>query len=266
MSYGSWVLSFGSWVVGYGFLVMVLMMDGYSYIFNQKGKENLAFARAEGVEASYKDLSQVCGRINGKKVAWALDFLQKAAQGELPILYKKFNTNLGHRRELGGSKGRYPKKAAFAVLKAIKSVAANARIKGLSEDLTIVHILANKKHSMPRMQAKGRRFRSDYETARIEVVVKAPLAIEKKIEVTPAQKPEKKQETVSTKQEAGSQKPEEKKPEALKQEEKKPEIHHETKAEIKQEKDHIKKEIHHETKKVDLSKLRRGQAKRQGGI
>ncbi len=235
-------------------------MDGYSYIVDEKEKENLAFARAEGVEASYKDLSQVCGRINGRKVAWALDFLQKAVESSIPILYKKFNTNLGHRRELGGSKGRYPKKAALAVLKAIKSAAANARIKGLSEDLTIVHVLANKKDSMPRMQSKGRRFRADYETARIEVVVKGPLAIEKKIEVKPA---EKKQEAVSGKQEAkpetGSGKQEENK---VEHHETKHEVHHETKVEIKQEKDHIKKETRSETKKVDLSKLKKGDIKK----
>ncbi|MBS3068328.1 50S ribosomal protein L22 [Candidatus Micrarchaeota archaeon] len=217
-------------------------MKGYSYTVDEKELENHAFSRAEGVEASYKDLSQVCGCINGRKVAWALDFLQKAAEGSIPILYKKFNTNLGHRRELGGSKGRYPKKAALAVLKAIKSVAANARIKGLSEDLTIVHVLANKKDSMPRMQPKGRRFRSDYETARIEVIVKGPLAIEKKVEVkAPEKKPEHKPESKS---------------------ESKPETHHETKVEVKQEKDHIKKETHPETKKVDLSKLRRGEIKK----
>ncbi len=230
-------------------------MQAYSYIFD-KEKDNVAFARAEGVDASYKDLSQVCGRVRGKKIAWALTFLEKASKGDIPILFKKFNTNLGHRRELGGSKGRYPKKAALAVLKAIKSVAANARVKGLSDDLTIVHILANKKATFPRMQAKGKRFRADYETARIEIVVTGQHSVEKKVEVTA---PQKKQEAVNAKTEALSSKPD---VGAQKNEEKKPETHHETKTEVKQEKDHFKKEIHHETKKVDLSKLRKGEAKK----
>lgn len=81
-------------------------MKGYS---NPPEKlDDCAAARIEGVNASYKDLSEVCGRIRNKKTDWALEFLEKASDGDIPVLFKRHNRNLGHRRELGGRKGRFP--------------------------------------------------------------------------------------------------------------------------------------------------------------
>lgn len=144
-------------------------MKGYSYEFE---KEGTASARAEGVDVSYKDIVEACGRIRGKTIAWAVDFLERAARGEIPILFKRHNKKLGHRKELRGQKGRYPKKAAAILLKVLKSAFANARTKGLGEDLIIAHVAANKKSTYPRLAAKGRRVRSDYEISRVEIVLK----------------------------------------------------------------------------------------------
>lgn len=166
-------------------------MQNYSYTIDEKSKEMHAFARAEDINASYKDLTQVCARVRGKPIAWAVTFLEKAKEGSIPVLYKKFNTKLGHRKELQGQKGRYPKKAAGEVLKVLKSAQANAKVKGISDELVVVHISANKKATFPRGVPKGRRGRADYETARVEVVVKGPLSLDKKVEV---RAPEKKQQ------------------------------------------------------------------------
>ena len=167
-------------------------MKGYSHEFTEEEKTSLAFAREESVDASYKDLTQVCARIAGKSVTWAIEFLAKASKGDIPVLFKKFNKNLGHRHELGGQKGRYPKKAAHAIFKTLKSAAANARVKGLDEnDLKVTHASANLKTVFPRMQAKGRRFRANYSVSRIEIILKGTPSLDKKIEV---KKPEKKEE------------------------------------------------------------------------
>lgn len=218
------------------------MMKSYSYEYEKE--DGLAFARAESIDASYKDLTQVCGRIRGRHASWAMEFLQKAADGDIPILYKKFNTNLGHRRELGGQKGRYPKKAAEAILKALKSAMANAKVKGLSDDLMIVHVLANKKHTFPRIQAKGRRFRADYEVSRIELVVKGKPSLDKKVEVkAPQVSKEKKQEKLE-----------------VKNEQEKTETKHEAKIEVKKDAiGDIKKHEHDkkDTKTVDITKIKR---------
>ncbi|MEM3030701.1 MAG: 50S ribosomal protein L22 [Candidatus Micrarchaeia archaeon] len=136
-------------------------------------------AKAMGIDinASYKDLSQVCAAIKGKTADAARSLLEKASAGEVPILFKRFNKKLGHRRELGGRKGRWPRKAASEVLKVLENAAANASFKGLGEPLLVAHACANKMGVLPRLQSKGRRIRSDLETAKVEVIlVEAPGA------------------------------------------------------------------------------------------
>lgn len=171
-------------------------MKGYS----SEVPENCARARIEGVNASYKDLSEVCGSIRNKKTDWAVSFLEKVSEGEMPVLYRRHNRNLGHRRELGGRKGRYPEKAAKIVLKALQSAIANGKTLGLGENYTILAVSANKKQIFPRMAPKGRQARSFLETSRVEIVLKGD-EIPKGVSVTPpkkkeeAKKEEKKTET-----------------------------------------------------------------------
>lgn len=162
----------------------------YSYKFDEHvvGK-----ARLEDVDASYKDLVEVCSNIRNRSSADAISLLEKAASGEMPILYRKYISRLAHRKELCGKPGRYPKKAAGLVLEALKSAIASAKAKGLSEDLIVVHAAANKKDVFPRLAPKGgKRSRSYYETARVEIVVrekrpskKVEKKAEKKAEPTP---------------------------------------------------------------------------------
>ncbi len=181
----------------------------YSYKFDEHvvGK-----ARLEDIDASYKDLAEVCSNIRNRSSAEAIPLLEKAARGEMPILYRKYISRLAHRKELCGKPGRYPKKAAGLVLEALKSAIASAKAKGLSEDLIIVHAAANKKDVFPRLAPKGgKRSRSYYETARVEIVVR---------EKNPSKKVgEKKPEENKT----GAKKTEERKPEEKKIEEKKSE-------------------------------------------
>jgi ribosomal protein uL22 len=144
----------------------------YSYII-EKGKEgDFARARVEGVDASFKDLVEVCGNIRYQPADKAVKFLEEAADGKRPILFRSSNRHLGHRRELGGKKGRYPKKSAKIVLGALKSAIANAQQKGLSEELIVTHACANKLATYMRYASKGRRNVSAMETARVEIVLK----------------------------------------------------------------------------------------------
>lgn len=153
-------------------------MRGYSYQIKEN-YENYAAARVEGVNASYKDLAEVCGRIRELPAERAVFLLEKFETGELPVLYKSHNTKLGHRREVGGQKGRYPKKAAGIVLKVLRSALANAQSKGLVEPYILVHASANKKNIYPRMSSKGRRNRSNYETSRVEIILREKEIVKK---------------------------------------------------------------------------------------
>jgi large subunit ribosomal protein L22 len=173
-------------------------MKGYS----SEIPDNCARARIEGVNASYKDLSEVCGRIRKKKTDWALEFLEKASEGEVPVYFARHNKNLGHRRELGGRKGRYPEKAAGIVLKALQSAISNGRTLGLGEVYEIIAASANKKQTFPRMAPKGRQARSFLETSRVEIVLKGS-EVPKGVSVTPPKKKEeaKKEEKKAEKKE-----------------------------------------------------------------
>jgi len=142
-----------------------------SYSYDVSKLESFASARVEDVNASFKDLTEVCGRIRKKPTEWAVDFLGRAANMEIPIMYKRHNKRLGHRSELGGQRGRYPQKAVKIVLKALNSAIANAVQKSMSTDLIIAHASANKKHTYSRMASKGGLMKSDLETSRVEIIV-----------------------------------------------------------------------------------------------
>ncbi len=189
-----------------------MLMKGYSN--TPESMENCACARLEGVNASYRDLSEVCGRIRNKKTDWAIEFLQKAAEGEIPVLFRRHNKKLGHRRELGGRKGRYPWKAAKIVLKTLKSAISNGKTQGLGDVYTIVAASANKKDIYPRMAPKGRTARSYLETSRIEIILKGS-EVPKGVSVTPPKK-----EGAAAKETKAGTKKEEKKAEAKPQEKK----------------------------------------------
>ncbi|MFN7990532.1 MAG: uL22 family ribosomal protein [Candidatus Micrarchaeia archaeon] len=221
-------------------------MKGYS----SEIPENCARARVEGVNASYKDLSEVCGVIRNKKSVWAVSFLEKASEGTVPVLFRRHNRNLGHRRELGGKKGRYPEKAARFILKVLRSAIANGKNLGLGDEYTILAASANKKAIYPRMASKGRQARSFLETARIEIVLKGP-DVPKGVSVKKKEEPKK----------------EEKKPETRKAEEK-PSVGSETKKEpVKLLKEEGKStgEHKHELEKIKDSEKKREQTPHQHG-
>jgi large subunit ribosomal protein L17e len=145
-------------------------MAQYKYGFGARMREEeTAKAQQYNIDASYKDLCAVCSNMRGLTADEGVQYLE-AVLGGFPVLYKRWNKKLGHRKELGGRKGRYPVKSAKYVLLVLKNAIANASSKGL-DGLSIVHIQANKQAIYPRTQSKGRQFRANYETARVEVVL-----------------------------------------------------------------------------------------------
>jgi len=204
-----------------------MTMKGYSSDI----PENCARARLEDVNASYKDLAQVCGVIRNKKTDWAVGFLEKAAEGTVPIRYRKHNTRLGHRRELGGKKGRYPVKAVRIVLKVLKSAMSNGKVSGLGESFTVLSATANKKRVYPRIAPKGRWSRSFLETSRVEIILRGS-EVPAGVEVTPPKKEEPKKAEAKKEEPKKEAKPEPKK-EAPKKEEAKPEPKKEGKPQAK---------------------------------
>lgn len=140
------------------------------YAFNAEDS-HCAKARVEGVNASYKDLINVCSNIRGWNAERAVVFLTEAAEGERPIRYYKYSKHRGHLHELGGKKGGWPVKTCRIVLDVLKNAMANAESKGFGP-CRIVHVQANKQEIYNRMSPKGRRIRQDLETSFVELVLR----------------------------------------------------------------------------------------------
>ncbi len=202
-----------------------MVMERYATEFN---REEFACARVEDANVSYKDLTQVCGRIRGKNANWAMEFLVKVIEGKAAVLYKQHCKRMGHRRELGGKKGRYPKKASAAVLKVLESAMANGRVRGMGETYEILNAAANRRFNYGRVAAKGRWARSDYETSRIEIILRPLETVPKGVEVKAPPKKEEKKPEPKKEEKKEAPKKTEKKPE-VKKEEKKPEVKKEEK-------------------------------------
>jgi ribosomal protein L22 len=231
-----------------------MAMKGYS-----SNPENCAAARIEGVNSSWKDLAEVCARIRGMDADKAVAFLEKAAvkptEGGIPILFKRHCKKLGHRRELGGRKGRYPWKSVRMVLQALQSAMANGRTQGMGDVYTVQAACANKKATFPRLASKGRWARSNLETSRIEIILKGS-EVPKKVAVTAPAKPAeaKKPAAAAAKKEDAKpaapvigQPPAEKPPATVLKDEAKGEHEHkhEAEKEFEQEKKHEEGEPHH---------------------
>jgi len=167
-----------------------------TYAYQQKTAKRTARASLRGINASFKDLCEVCRSVRGKDTDYAIDFLEQAAVGEKAIYFARHNKGKGHRRELGGRKGGWPVKSVKFVLGVLKSAAANATKLSLGQT-KVAHIIANKVDMYPRMSPKGRRIRQDFETAFIEVVLE-----ESQEKVEAKKKDSKKEATVAKKIEA----------------------------------------------------------------
>ncbi len=160
-------------------------MPHYEYGFNMSklvpGTE-VAKAQQYNIDASFKDLCAVCDNVRGLSTEDAVKYLESVANG-FPVLYRRWNTKLGHRRELDGQKGRYPIKSAKFVAMVLQNAIANATAKGMS-DTKVIHAAANKQTIYPRTQSKGRQVRSDYETSRVEIILAGVASEESKKQAT----------------------------------------------------------------------------------
>lgn len=151
------------------------------YSFNIK-KNDVIFAGAKDINASFKDLGAVCDAIRYRSVGQALSILDGVVDNGKAIEFRKHNKYMGSRHELGGKKGRFPKRCAAVVRKVLINASANARNRGYEPDsMFVVHAAANKTLIFARMPPKGVRVtttggygpvpyrRSNLELARVEI-------------------------------------------------------------------------------------------------
>ena len=131
-------------------------------------------AKAIGKEMpiSPKFTREICGMIRGMKVNKAISTLEGVIALETPVPLKRYNKRVSHKQGVGP--GRYPKKAAAAVLGVIKSAVANAEYKGLNtDDMVIRTITASRGRVTPGHMARahGRATEWNQDTVNLEVII-----------------------------------------------------------------------------------------------
>ena len=131
-------------------------------------------AKAIGKEMpiSPKFTREICGMVRGMKVSKAIDTLEGVIALETPVPLKGYNKRVSHKQGVGP--GRYPKKAAAAVLGVIKSAVANAEYKGLNtDDMVIRTITASRGRVTPGHMARahGRATEWNQDTVNLEVII-----------------------------------------------------------------------------------------------
>lgn len=147
-------------------------MVGYSYPI--KERENMAKAIGKEIHISPKHSVEICKVLKGKKLDVAKDLLEEVIEKKRAIPFKKHNRGVAHRKGKGFGPGRYPVRAAGAILKVLEAAENNAEYSGLdTEALLIKHIAANKGRTISGWMARahGRNTAKDTETVNIEVVL-----------------------------------------------------------------------------------------------
>ncbi|MCL2142690.1 MAG: 50S ribosomal protein L22 [Methanomassiliicoccaceae archaeon] len=131
-------------------------------------------AKAIGKEmpVSPKMSREICGMIRGMKVDVAVRVLEEVIDLKRPVPLKRFNKRVSHKPGVGP--GRYPQKAARAILTVVKSASSNAEYKGLDTSEMIISVVSTSlgrtiPGHMPR--AHGRATQWDQQTVNIEVII-----------------------------------------------------------------------------------------------
>ena len=157
-------------------------------------KENMARAISKDLGISTKVSIEIANFIRGKSTSEAKKVLERVLEKKQAIPYKRFTDGVGHRKGANIAAGRFPQKATEAFITIIKQCEANAQAKGLSSDLRIVHLVAQKGTNMFR---HGRQRRRMYKRTHLEIVLEEiePVKSDKKVAKKESKAPSKKVES-----------------------------------------------------------------------
>lgn len=134
-------------------------------------------SRAMGMELhiSPKAAREICRTLRGMRANLARDYLEDVIALKRAVPFKRYARNVAHKHGLVGSDaGRYPQKAAKAVLVVLDNALANAEYKGMESDkMRILHAGTKKGRTirgwMPR--AMGRATPKNTETVSVEMIL-----------------------------------------------------------------------------------------------
>ncbi len=145
------------------------MVSGYTMTSDP---DTSAKALGKEMPISPKFAREVCGMIRGKKVDTAIRQLEEVIELKRAVPLKRYNKRVSHKAGVGP--GRFPQKAAKAILGVLESAAANAEYKGLDvSNMAVMTISASRGRTIPghMPRAHGRATQWNQETVNIEVII-----------------------------------------------------------------------------------------------
>lgn len=124
--------------------------------YAHKTGSDMAKASNSSAPISTKVAIEISNHLRGMNTKKAKLFLEKVLKKEAAVPYKRFTEGAGHKPGKVGP-GKYPQKASEEFLNLIKTAENNAENQGLSDDLIIKHLVANKAGNNFRYGRKARR-------------------------------------------------------------------------------------------------------------
>ncbi|RLF20764.1 MAG: 50S ribosomal protein L22 [Thermoprotei archaeon] len=121
-------------------------MPTWGYSVKELDPERTAKASGRNLRIHFKHAVEICREIRGKHIGEAERILKEVIALRRPVPFRRFHGKVAHKRQLSGwPAGRYPVKAAKAILEVLENARANAEYKGLDTSrLWVVHACAQK--------------------------------------------------------------------------------------------------------------------------
>ncbi len=150
-------------------------MARFKYAYQYYNAITDARASIRQVDISHKHAREIGVAISGLLVDNARDYLTDVVNKQRAIPFGRYKNQVGHRSDSGVMAGRYPQKAANAILKLLNSLENNAEFRGLDVDrLQIVNVTIHKGTIMKRFtpRAMGRATPKNNALVHVEVVAR----------------------------------------------------------------------------------------------
>lgn len=150
-------------------------MVKFDYAYQYYDPVSDARAAIRQLSISHKHAREIGVAIKGLLVEDAKEYLEKVIEKKRAIPFGRYKTQVGHRSDSGVMAGRYPEKAAKAILQLLDSLENNAEFRGLDLDrLTIVNVTTHKGTIMKRFtpRAMGRTSPKNDALVHVEVVAR----------------------------------------------------------------------------------------------
>ncbi|MFH1212364.1 MAG: 50S ribosomal protein L22 [Candidatus Woesearchaeota archaeon] len=126
-----------------------------------------AEAAIKDASISPKKAEEICNLFRYKSTEFTKRYLERIIDMKAAMPFRRYTGGAGHKPGMGP--GKYPVNAATQILKLVKAAEANAKQKGMGDELKIVHFSAK---IASRPAKYGRRHGMKMKRAHVEIAVK----------------------------------------------------------------------------------------------